>query len=121
MRSILIVIGFAVLVSCGGASKPADLIPKEKMELVLTDLLLAESFAESYRSVDTTRKMPQLYGEELDRVIAIHKITQKQLLESVDYYKTQPELFKTIMDSVAARSNREKDKVFKEAMEKPKK
>ena len=96
-------------------------MPPAKMEEVLTDVLLAESFAESYLVVDTTKKLKEHYAGELDKVIAVHKISQKELLASIDYYKTQPDRFKVIMDSVNNRAIREKDKIFNEAMNKRKK
>lgn len=115
MRRYLFILLVVPVLACGG-KKPTGLIPREKMEIVLTDILLAESFTETYRTADTGRKVQDMYGEELDRVLAIHKITQKQLMESLDHYKTRPEEFKVIMDSVAAKAGREKDKIYQDAM-----
>lgn len=112
-------IRFILLVLCAlafGCKRPDGLIPREKMETILTDILLAESFTESYRTVDTTRKLPQMYGEELDKIMAIHKVTQKQLMETLDHYKARPDEFKVIMDSVVAKSGREKVKIYQDAM-----
>lgn len=106
-----------LLAACGPAKRPERILPPEKMELVLTDMLLAESFAESYLSVDTTKKLKQLYGQEFDRVLAIYKVSQQDFLESISYYKTQPEDFKVIMDTVNARALRSKDEAFKQKVE----
>jgi sRNA-binding protein len=88
------------------------------MENVLTDILLAESFAESYLTMDTTRKLKQFYDQELNKVIAVHKISEKQLRSSLEYYKSRPEILKVILDSVNNKAIREKDKVYKEVIEK---
>lgn len=104
--------------ACKDDKLPANVLPPEKMEAVLIDVLLAESFSESYLVADTTIKLPQAYGKELDKVLAIQNISQKQLMESIDHYKAKPEVFKVIMDTVNTRIQREKDRIFKEVMEK---
>lgn len=119
MRTLTTVILLMVLLaSCGDTKRPEGVIPPAKMELVLMDVLLAESFSESYLTVDTTKKLPEWYGQELDKVLALHQVSQKDFLASIDYYKTQPEEFKVIMDTVNARALRTKDQVFKQVMEK---
>lgn len=118
MRTLMIAMTMLLLASCGGAKRPEGVISPAKMELVLMDVLLAESFTESYLTVDTTKRLPELYGRELDKVLALHQVSQKDFLASIDYYKTQPEEFKEIMDTVNARALRTKDQVFKQSMEK---
>jgi hypothetical protein len=120
MRISGLIILLLLAVSCGRNDVPKGILPPEKFEDVLKDVLLAESFAESYLVVDTTKKLKDWYVRELDKVIAIHKVSQKELLASIDYYKTQPDRFKVIMDSVNNRAIREKDRIFKEAMNKKK-
>jgi hypothetical protein len=117
MKYVILALLF-VSVSCKDEKLPNNILSPEKMETVLIDVLLAESFSESYLVVDTTIKLPQAYGRELDKVLAIQHISQQQLLESIDYYKTKPETFKVIIDTVNSRIQREKDKVFKDVMDK---
>lgn len=108
----------AVLAACGGQKLPAGVLDKEQMELVLTDVILAEAFAESYLSADTTKRLKQLYTQELDKVLAIHKVSPKDFQASIQYYKSQPEQFKIVIDTVNARAMRAKDLIFKQAMDK---
>ena len=108
----------AVLAACGGQKLPAGVLDKERMELVLTDVILAEAFAESYLSADTTKRLKQLYTQELDKVLAIHKVSPKDFQASIQYYKSQPEQFKIVIDTVNARAMRAKDLIFKQAMDK---
>jgi len=111
----------AVLAACGGQKLPAGVLDKEQMELLLTDVILAEAFAESYLSADTTKRLKQLYTQELDKVLAIHKVSPKDFQASIQYYKLQPEQFKIVIDTVNARAMRAKDLIFKQSMEqKPK-
>ena len=108
----------AVLAACGGQKLPAGVLDKERMDLVLTDVILAEAFAESYLSADTTKRLKQLYTQELDKVLAIHKVSPKDFQASIQYYKSQPEQFKVVIDTVNARAMRAKDLIFKQAMDK---
>lgn len=108
----------AVLAACGGQKLPAGVLDKEQMELVLTDVILAEAFAESYLSADTSKRLKQLYTQELDKVLAIHKVSPKDFQASIQYYKSQPEQFKIVIDTVNARAMRAKDLIFKQAMDK---
>jgi len=105
-------------IGCKTDTPPKNILAPEKMQSVLSDILLAESFAESYLAVDTTKKLKQLYAQELDKVMAVHKISQKEFRISMNYYKTRPDLLKVIMDTVNNRAIREKDKMFKEVTEK---
>jgi Domain of unknown function (DUF4296) len=107
-----------VLAACGGQKLPAGVLDKDRMELVLTDVILAEAYAESYLSADTSKRLKQLYTQELDKVLAIHKVSQKDFQVSIQYYKSQPEQFKVVIDTVNARAMRTKDLIFKQAMEK---
>lgn len=119
MRKVTIsVMIIAVLAACGGQKLPAGVLDKERMELVLTDVILAEAFAESYLSADTTKRLKQLYTQELDKVLAIHKVSPKDFQASIQYYKSQPEQFKIVIDTVNARAMRAKDLIFKQAMDK---
>ncbi|MFN9782552.1 MAG: DUF4296 domain-containing protein [Sphingobacteriales bacterium] len=119
MRKVTIsVMIIAVLAACGGQKLPAGVLDKEQMELVLTDVILAEAFAESYLSADTTKRLKQLYTQELDKVLAIHKVSPKDFQASIQYYKSQPEQFKVVIDTVNARAMRAKDLIFKQAMDK---
>ncbi|MFN5478073.1 MAG: DUF4296 domain-containing protein [Sphingobacteriales bacterium] len=119
MRKVTIsVMIIAVLAACGGQKLPAGVLDKEQMELVLTDVILAEAFAESYLSADTTKRLKQLYTQELDKVLAIHKVSPKDFQASIQYYKSQPEQFKIVIDTVNARAMRAKDLIFKQAMDK---
>lgn len=119
MRTVMIVSMIIVMMAaCGGPKLPAGVLDKDRMELVLTDVILAEAFAESYLSADTSKRLKQLYVQELDKVLAIHKVSQKDFQTSIQYYKSQPDQFKVVIDTVNARVIRIKDMIFKQSMEK---
>lgn len=110
----LIVLVFLVLLfSCKDKDKlPEGVLGTTKMEKVMTDVMMSESFAESYLLLDTTRKRDEWFTGELNKVLAIHDITQDQFRKSLNYYKTRPDLFKVIVDTINARALRNRDKVY---------
>ena len=108
---ILILLIFAF--SCGRKDKvPEGVLEPAKMEKVMTDLLMSESFAESYLLIDTSKKRDEWFTGELNKVLALQDVTQDQVRKSLDFYKTRPDLFKVIIDSINARAQRNRDKVY---------
>ena len=108
---ILILLIFAF--SCGRKDKvPEGVLEPAKMEKVMTDLLMSESFAESYLLIDTSKKRDEWFTGELNKVLAVQDVTQDQVRKSLDFYKTRPDLFKVIIDSINARAQRNRDKVY---------
>lgn len=108
---VLILLVFAF--SCGRKDEvPEGVLEPAKMEKVMTDLLMSESFAESYLLIDTSKKRDEWFSGELNKVLAIQDVTQDQVRKSINFYKTRPDLFKVIIDSINARAQRNRDKVY---------
>lgn len=91
---------------------PRNIIKQDKMQDVLTDILLAEGFAENFLLIDTSKRRDEWFAGEYSKVMAIHKITQDQFRKSLDYYKSKPDVFKVIIDSVNQRGSRNRDESY---------
>lgn len=107
------------LISCGN-DVPDDVLPPEKMQVVMTDMLLAEGFAENFLVMDSSKKREDWFAQEYSKVIAIHKISQEQFRNSLKYYKKHPELFKEVIDTVYQRGQRMRDQGYQRANSKTK-
>ena len=106
--------------SCGkSASK--DILDEEKMQDVLTDVLLAEGFTENFLLLDTTKNRDEWLSGEYSKVMAIHKISQEQFRASLNYYKKNPDLFKAIIDTVNQRGLRNRDESYQSGGKKKRK
>jgi hypothetical protein len=103
------------MMSCGNRDKvPADVFGQDKMGKVFTDILLAESFAEGYLLIDTTRTRDEAFTGELNKVLAIHKISQEEFQRSLSFYKSRPDLYKVIIDTAYNRAQRNRDHIYDE-------
>ena len=105
---------FCVIVflnSCSSQRNKSDaILESHEMTEVFRDILLAESYVESYLSKDTTLNKDTLLRREMDLVLALHKIDAKTFSKNYKYYKDHPDLFKLVMDSASSRLSKEKDK-----------
>lgn len=97
--------------SCSN-KKDAELIGKNKMMDLITEVSLADAFAETYVLKDSSLKKDSVLQQELNAVYKINKITPEQFALSYKYYSSNPILFKEIIDSAHARAYRKKDRIY---------
>ncbi len=95
----LLVVG---LLSCSSRqTRPESILPQEKMESLLWDLLRAEHFAHNYivtkdTSISARARGPVLY----EAILKKHGTTDSLFRESLAYYKNHPKLLFPILDSI---------------------
>jgi hypothetical protein len=82
-----------------------QILPPDKMQLVLKDIMLLETF---YQSKYGT---PSVYGKSLKKatrkIFAKHQVTEKQYTISFDYYASHPMELKAIQEKIIEQLNRE--------------
>jgi hypothetical protein len=99
--------------SCSKVIKvPDDIIAQEKMGTILFEIAMSEGYLENYTFRDTTVNRDSLLTIELDKVLAIHKVSQKEFLEAYKFYKSSPEIFKAMTDTIYNRSQRSPEKMY---------
>ena len=89
-----------LLFSCGQdegqVAIPSDVLPKEKMAQVITDIHLAEANASLYTLPDSVSS-EKLHFE---KIFAKHKITKIQYDKSISFYIDHPELLNEVYEKV---------------------
>lgn len=99
--------------ACSNGKKvPSDVIGQEKMGVILFELAMAESYLENYPFRDTTVNRDSMVKVEMDKVLAIHKVSQKEFRESYKFYKSRPEIYKVMTDTVYQRAQRSPEKMY---------
>jgi hypothetical protein len=109
----LILLLLTFVFSCTGRNTiPSGILKQDQMEKVLYDVLIAEGYSETYLYKDSSHKKEYWMNEQLDKVLAIHKVSQETFMKSYDFYKNRPDLLKPIMDTMDAKSRRNRDKIY---------
>lgn len=99
--------------ACTNTNKiPSDIIPPDVMSDVFFDLSMAEGFVENFHSKDSSWVKDSILTSEVDKLLAMRKLTQAQFRASYDFYKLHPPLFKRVVDTAYDRAQRNRDKMF---------
>lgn len=93
---------FFFLISCSGKNKiPQGVLPKQKMQAVLLDMLKADEFLTGYvfpndSALNRKQESIQLY----EQVFRIHQTDRDEFKKSLSFYQAHPSLMKEILDSL---------------------
>ncbi|MFZ9660844.1 MAG: DUF4296 domain-containing protein [Chitinophagaceae bacterium] len=114
---ILILFLLATLICYSCSNKNAkNIIPPEEMELIISDMMLAEGYSESGANKDSSRAKYDFLSNEVSKVLAIHKVTKEQYNRSFQYYIKRPDIMRTMIDSITSKAARNRDKIYNKDM-----
>ena len=88
--------------SCKSDSIPKDVLPPEKMQAVLWDMIRADEFLVSYVFRDTSFNRKAESVKMYETVFEVHDITKSTFEKSFKYYQQNPKILKPIMDTLQA-------------------
>lgn len=118
MNRLLLVCLSAIVwcvISCTDKDKiPAGVLPKDKMEKVLWDMIQAERYRETFvrdSAKDLKKETFTLYAQ----VFEIHQISKDEFVKSYKFYMSRPDIARTMFDSLATRANRRRDELYSSA------
>lgn len=103
--SFFIIVLVTLIVACGSRGDvPKGVLPKEKMEDVMWDVLRADEFVKEYMLArDSSLRDTAEYIKMYERIFRLNKTNREQYAESFTYYRTHPKLMKEILDSLNVR------------------
>ena len=109
MKQLSFLIVCIICFGCGDGKKaPSNLLAKEKMQLVMWDLLEANSFTQRYMKMDTL-KNPAIENLQMQQqIFQLHKINKDDFYRSYDYYSSHPDEMRILLDSIVAIGERNK-------------
>lgn len=107
MRKLLLIFLISLFaLACSDKNElPDGILPRQKMQDVMWDIIRAEEFLNGFviyrdTSIDKIAESKKWY----DKVYQLHKITKKDFDKSYAYYKDHPVLMKQILDSLSKKT-----------------
>jgi hypothetical protein len=104
---------FCFIISCTPEDKkvPKDILPIDKMKLIVWDLTQAGAYATTLSEKDTTKR--SIGAVYLAEVLKLHNISKPDFFKSFDFYQTHPLLNQQLFDSVNAYAQRQRNEMYK--------
>lgn len=113
MRALLFVLLTALLVACTDSPVPSGIIPPQKMETIIWQLMQSDEYANSRITRDSikissTEKM-RLYNKVFD----LNGTSLEAFKKIYKYYMEHPGITRLVFDSIAARAGRQRADIYK--------
>lgn len=103
MRSYLLIA--LLMASCSGEKIPKDVLPPEKMGLVLYDIILADELTDFSSINDSTFRDFSKRAAFYDSLFHIHAISKEQYRRSEKFYQARPDLLKEILGDMQKKAD----------------
>jgi hypothetical protein len=87
---------------------PDDIIPPEKIQPIIFDLLRADEYVNNFLLGDTLLKREKEAVKLYEQVFLIHKVSSVDFYKSYKYYQAHPDKNKVLLDSLNAFVNRKR-------------
>lgn len=118
-KLFLLLLLFYFLPACRNDQQiPRGVLPKDKMQAVMWDMLNASQYLSLYRltkdTVNKTAESARIYGQ----VFQVNHITKAEFEKSYAYYRDHPTLMKVIMDSLNKRQSYTVEKFQRDTVQK---
>ena len=101
----LLILFSILLLSCNKTTIPKDVLPPEKMEKVLFDVIRADELVDFSMLTDTSYNKFSRRTALYDSIFQLHVITKDQFKKSYSYYQNRPDLLKVMFDTLYARTD----------------
>jgi len=105
MKNLLLICSFPLLlISCSRKEEVRDdVLPEKKMQVVLYDLMRVDQFLAGFVFSHDTSLNKRVESIKLyKRVFETHQVSRDDFQKSMTFYRSHPELFKVLLDSVSA-------------------
>jgi hypothetical protein len=91
---------------------PPDVLPPQQMGEIMADITLAEAWVENYFPQKANKPRDSAIAVEVDKVLVLHKVDQARFRKSYQFYKSNPVLFKELLDSVFHQNQMYQQRIF---------
>jgi hypothetical protein len=111
--SILLLLTFSL--ACTDYDKiPEDILPRERMETIVWQLMEADQYTNMLIIKDSTQKTNlQARLKLYQKIFDLNKITENDFKKSYMFYMGRPDLNKRLFDSITAKAGRQRGEAAK--------
>jgi len=114
-RLLLILFLIGIFLACNNSkSVPRGIIPPDKMEKVLWDMIQADRFSIQFLTKDSAKiNVKEETFKLYEQIFSIHKTSREEFTKSFKYYMEHPELNQRLYDSMNVRGTRLREDMYK--------
>lgn len=105
MRLLFSIALSIIVFSCARKEKREDILPEKKMREVMWDMIRADQYVSDFLLKDSTKKKKEESVRLYEQIFQLERISRDQFKKSLAYYSSRPDLFRPIIDSLAARKS----------------
>jgi len=100
------IIALLLFFSCKQKTKvPDTILPVDKMEKILMDMMLADEFY-SQKQIDSATIDSFSRTNLYKAVFTLHKTNKEEFRKSLSFYESHPDLLKIVFDSLHSKANK---------------
>ncbi|GEO10405.1 DUF4296 domain-containing protein [Segetibacter aerophilus] len=118
MRNLVIVSLLIISIGCASSPVPKNILPPERMQKVVYDLIRIDEFVNNFVIKDSTVDIKKKRSILYEQVFKVNQTSRKEFYQSYKYYQQHPDVQKGLYDSLYEKMNRQK---IEEAKPKPEK
>jgi len=101
------------IVACNNKNKlPTGILNQERMQAVLWDMMQAQVYTNNFTKKDSSKNIVLENLKLQKEIFTIDHVSKEDFYNSYDYYKNHPELLKTVLDSMTAKVERDRNPEF---------
>ena len=97
-----------LFVSCGSNKIPDDIIAKDRMEIILWQLMQSDEYVNTMIAKDSTKKSSTERMKIYQQVFDLNKTSMDQFKKSYRFYMEHPDITKVIFDSITVKAGRQR-------------
>jgi hypothetical protein len=104
MRQFVLIGWMLILVTACSDNRriPSTIMPPEKFQAILTDVLLADALTLERSFKDSAVKISDENAAYFLKVFQLHGVSKNEFMKSYNFYLQRPDLLKIITDSVSS-------------------
>lgn len=100
IKKLLFFLSISLIFSCKGDDLPKDVLPPEKMESVMWDLIRADQALSLPFNTDTTVNRTLKSQGIYKQILLMHQVSEKDFKRSFRFYQNNPLHLKPVLDSL---------------------